>query len=742
MVQFVNVIGDQTVAANRLLSPENASLSLVYMQQQKPIVPAELNYMQQIGNEGRRLLAANVSRPGFFTRDAFTASGTALVIPESWANVNGEVLHVATGLGTTGSPYGAVTLPLSPPPGSGNAYDVVFLELWYAEVSVIGAPDAASENLWANGQVGAATDLASQVNYAIKEPLVTSVSETTRRIQMRWRLRVFNSTVAPVGEGLTASGAYTVAPGAMADSGVNNGGFPFSALAGAINSGLYRAGDGAISTTTTFKDATGYVYAIPIAIVAHTAGEGNLNVATQVTDKRHAASPLGIVGDESPNVTLAGDDIIFRKRDNVTEIGRLIGSSTPFRFQTNQFVSLATTGTAPLVVTSTTKVVNFNAHYLDVSGTPTAPGNSSGLIPLSNGTVNTNLNADMVDGTHVGTAPGNLVPLDPTGTYAGKINPNYLPTAAPLTTVDSLSESRVGGIYTGSGPSGSHPSNDFLLKTEISQMGVSGSGINAAQNAQYATSAGTANSAGSALSVPLSGVQGAKNSAGITADTAATPNTIVLRNATGGTALGQITGTLVGTATNANTLTRAAGGAVNTNPEPLNFPTGFLLPIMTVDNLTPINGTANAWVQPNNKGATSGTNVPNLYQFPLKPSRFRLGAGIPVHCKIFGTVYRNGVGGPAPAATYGFRIIAPGGTVVYSALVSLSSGGGAIPAGSYAAFNLQDQAGAVFTVATDGSQDGMWDIQIYSSNVMVNNYNVGNIYLEVYAFGPNSLGAS
>lgn len=743
MVQLVNIIGDQTVAANRLIDPENASLALVYIQQQKPLVPAELNYAQQIANEARRLLANNVSRPGFFNRDAFSSSGTSLVVPESWVNANGEVLHVATGLGTTGSPYTTVTVPLTAAPSSGSAWDVVFLEMWYAEVAAIGAPDAASKNLWANGQVNAATDLASQSSYAIKEPLVTAVSETTRRVQIRWRIRVFNSTTQPVGNGMTASGAYTTGPGAMADSGANNAGYPFSTLPGAIFAGLYRAGDGSVTAASVFKDTLGYVYAIPICIVSHTAGEGNLNIATQVTDKRNAASPLGIVGDENPNTALAGDDIIFRKRDNVTEIGRVIGSSTPYRIQSNQLVSLIATGTAPLVVSSTTKVANLNAQYLDVSGTPTAPGNTTGLIPINNGTVNTNLNADMVDGTHVGTGPGNLVPLDASGTYSGKINPNYLPTQAPLTTVNNLSEARAGSIYTGSGPSGSHPSNDFLLKTEISQMGVSGSGINAAQNAQYAITAGRSSAADSANSVPLSGVQGAANSAGITASVAPTANTIVLRDATGNIQAGQVSGSLTGNATSASALTRTGGGAAGTAAEPLNFLTGYTLNLMTPDSLTPRNDVGSTWAQPVNKGTNSSFQVPNLYQFPLKPSRFRLGNNIPVHAKIFGTVYRTAASAPASSATYGFRILAPGGTVVYSALVTLSGGGGgSIPQGSYASFNLQDQSGAVWTVATDGSQDGMWDIQIYTTDTSANAFNVGAIWLEIYAYGPNSLGAS
>lgn len=61
-----------------------------------------------------------------------------------------------------------------------------------------------------------------------------------------------------------------------------------------------------------------------------------------------------------------------------------------------QLESTIATGTAPLVVASTTVVSNLNVDQLDGYDA----GNASGDVPVSNGTVNVNLNADQLDGYH------------------------------------------------------------------------------------------------------------------------------------------------------------------------------------------------------------------------------------------------------------------------------------------------------------------------------------------------------
>lgn len=739
MTKHINVIGDQTVASNRILNPENSGMSLVYWQQQRPIVPAELNFMQQLGNEQRRILANSVARQGFFTRDAFTTNSYNLVVPDSWALVNGETLHVVTGLGTNASAYAGTQVTLSAAPGGGTAYDVVFLEMWYAEVAALGTGDAASKEVLANGRSGG-TDLASDGSYVLKDPLVTAVPETTRRIQTRWRIRVFNSVPAPVGDGMVASGGYTTGPGAMADSGANQATYPYAALTG-IYAGLYRAGDGSLTASQLFKDTTGYVYAIPICIVTHTAGEGVLQL-NQVSDKRNAANILSRVSISGNNLGLAGDDIIFYLADGTTETARLIGSSGLYRFQTKQFVSTVPTGDAPFLVSSTTKVTNLNAHYLDVGGTATPAGNLSGNIPVSNGTVNTNLNAAMLDGRVPGKNPGNVVYIENSGPNSGYIDPALLNLSTP-TTVTYLSEARLG--FQGSGPSGAHPSSDFLLKSEASLMGVNGSGVPAAANAAYAINAGSATTAGAATRVNLgdqvtTGVIGAGTSISKNASSANVGNTVVLRDNNGNFTAGTITaGNFNGVADTANTLTANAGTF-----EPLNFSTGFLIKLSeadqwTVQGLGSYTPGANNWVEPTNKLLV----VPfaKLFHVPIKPSRIHVkDAGIPVRGRLYGVVYRQAIDNPIATATYGFRLLSPTGVAKYQQTFTMGPGGSISPGQMYTR-NLEDFGPAYFTVATDGSDDGWWKIQISTTDAGANNYGVGQIYLELYAFGPNGVGS-
>ena len=83
------------------------------------------------------------------------------------------------------------------------------------------------------------------------------------------------------------------------------------------------------------------------------------------------------------------------------DAGSVTATSTGIT-QASQLKSVVAIGTAPLIVTSTTKVTNLNVDLLD----GLQSGNASGNIPISNGTVNTNLNAEMVGGvkTTIGAA--------------------------------------------------------------------------------------------------------------------------------------------------------------------------------------------------------------------------------------------------------------------------------------------------------------------------------------------------
>ena len=71
-------------------------------------------------------------------------------------------------------------------------------------------------------------------------------------------------------------------------------------------------------------------------------------------------------------------------------------ATTPDDWIARTLRSTVAVGTAPLVVASTTQVVNLHADLVD----GVHVGNGSGQAPWSNGVVNTNLNADLLDGYH------------------------------------------------------------------------------------------------------------------------------------------------------------------------------------------------------------------------------------------------------------------------------------------------------------------------------------------------------
>jgi hypothetical protein len=95
---------------------------------------------------------------------------------------------------------------------------------------------------------------------------------------------------------------------------------------------------------------------------------------------------------------------VLRLRDWLLDILSLRVASAAL---TNATVSQATIGSADITTLTTptvVKVTNLNADLLDDHHA----SNSSGDIPVSNGTVNTGLNSDQLDGYHAGNGSGNI----------------------------------------------------------------------------------------------------------------------------------------------------------------------------------------------------------------------------------------------------------------------------------------------------------------------------------------------
>jgi len=76
-------------------------------------------------------------------------------------------------------------------------------------------------------------------------------------------------------------------------------------------------------------------------------------------------------------------------------------------------------------------------------------GNSTGNVPVSNGTVNTNLNADTVDGYHAGTGVGQVLVLDGGGKVPAA---NLIASGVSASTYRSVTVDAAGRVTAGSNP--------------------------------------------------------------------------------------------------------------------------------------------------------------------------------------------------------------------------------------------------------------------------------------------------
>lgn len=267
---------------SRVLSPAQANLVQVIWQQNKPPLDADLNLMQQLDDDWRRVMALRGTPSGWLgsatnARQSFTTnatwsnwfkfgqqrSGEERAI--EWACVNGWLVPVAGTLTGTppGSPDDASTwnrITLDPPPAnSGDArIDFVFLEVWLARTppnpSTSNKP--AATGIWRYGNVEGGFSFLSD---DMQDPALGF--ETTQRIQLQYRIRVVTGLVGlssyPDGFDPTvvkARGAATA-----------NTAYVFENMRETLgDEGLWRAGDG---TANALGTVDGYTYAIPIAIV-------------------------------------------------------------------------------------------------------------------------------------------------------------------------------------------------------------------------------------------------------------------------------------------------------------------------------------------------------------------------------------------------------------------------------------------------------------------------------------------
>jgi len=264
---------------SRTLSAIGRQFQTVIWQEGKPPLPSELNLMSQVDVEALREVVRSqvhsgwlldptrasgdvVTDPQFSNQFRFGLPAAGELSPILTAVVNGWVIPVA-GTDTTDT---ANLVRLNPPPASDSRIDLVFLEAWVTRVapnpSTVNKPSATTVWRYGNVEYGG-TNLPDD----IQDPAIGF--ETTERVQVQYRIRVYGSGAAS-----GSSVALDVYPDGLGDPNVRGqgtaanpvAGFPFTNMREALGDpGLWRAGNG--DPNNTLGTVDGYTYAVPLCAV-------------------------------------------------------------------------------------------------------------------------------------------------------------------------------------------------------------------------------------------------------------------------------------------------------------------------------------------------------------------------------------------------------------------------------------------------------------------------------------------
>jgi hypothetical protein len=294
-------LGSEPLRASRISSINTLGKSWdsVLFQQGKSVLDFDLNVQQRILKEQMSELARIFITSGWAQTDllSYNNTTTSLIVPISRVNIFGTFARIAQYDANNGISDTSYSIPLS---GSTETSAIfVWLEVWFQEI----VPDGVTEKI--DGSTNTAIENKSSIVYGYGNPDASAVianetkdpifgAETTRRIQIRWRLRqkaaqnpsTYNKGFANVSSAdgsITASNSAILARGGMGIASANGvTGFTFlradqtNILAGIDynyyftsepDRNFWIAGDGTAADALALNTVDGRVYAVPVCYI-------------------------------------------------------------------------------------------------------------------------------------------------------------------------------------------------------------------------------------------------------------------------------------------------------------------------------------------------------------------------------------------------------------------------------------------------------------------------------------------
>lgn len=291
--------------------PSGRAFENVIFQAGKPVLDAELTLSQDIESGFTENLLQKVASSGWLSEDflnklvpavglfQLSVVSNTIGMPAKLATVNGWLIPVNN---TNANGSNSLVLAAAPTGNGAKRTDLIILEVWRKLISCSPSTDGKSPTarIWLNGNVKVASADDTTLNLVddLKDPTVNA--ETTKRVQIQYRLRVVSNVdifAYPAGLDDPSVVAHSVPPNATTPDGTTSS-FTYANQSSHGDPGLWRAGDGV--PTNTLGTVDGYMYAIPVMGVFRrnsTAFDKNLNSNGGVTSGGASDRPDGLYND-------------------------------------------------------------------------------------------------------------------------------------------------------------------------------------------------------------------------------------------------------------------------------------------------------------------------------------------------------------------------------------------------------------------------------------------------------------
>lgn len=266
--------------ASGYLDPSQRNWETTVYQAAKPILDKELNFIQDVGQDAALTLQRRSFPSGWISDDFLNnvdaglfigeyLTGNMAQVPPLWAHVNGWTFPVAYTNDNTGG--NVIDLGVCPAGIGSKSDDLVILEVWRRLIPAGPSTTGKSPTgrIWLNGNVkiAAADDLTLNPADDILDGAVGA--ETTKRVQIQYRLRTINTIdIFTYNFGMNAPTviANTVPASPAAPDGVaSTEAFTYVNQSFNGDPGLWVAGDG--NPANSLGTVDGFMYAIPLMMV-------------------------------------------------------------------------------------------------------------------------------------------------------------------------------------------------------------------------------------------------------------------------------------------------------------------------------------------------------------------------------------------------------------------------------------------------------------------------------------------